>query len=346
MSADFDYKDESKLTKKEIQERVIFVGDRVVLGILIGFCLTLLYITIVNFTSLLIIAPWLSWILILIGLLCFILYRLNKDEYYYQERIYLNSRVFLVQICWLCFSGVVGSLFILVEGWAHVFVYTIMYMIIYIIGYILARILWLFWKNTSRNKLSIVLFLIFGVILFTIIFGVMFYMSGQDSIGMFVFIFGFGILISIGLNAFMLEKFYDEDGIDVLEDPPSKLIIIGLINSMIFNFFFWIIMLILFPIAGGSKKKSSSNDNNSYLYRSTYGIRRRYRRRYRIRRRYRRRYRIRRRYRRRYRFFGPEVDSPVHSTSYYWMVAMGVMDLKSNLPREDIDQAKGRIIEM
>ncbi|MHA1149588.1 MAG: hypothetical protein ACTSR8_15240 [Promethearchaeota archaeon] len=326
MMADFEKKDYVKLSSSEIFKRVFFVGDRIIAGIIFGFILTVLYLMLINVINLLIVAPWFYGVLILIGIICYSLYFIKKGEYYYQEHIFLNSSITLVYIVWICATGIVGGFFMVAYGLEYVLELTIIYILIYLIGYIIARLVFKSWKKKMGYIRIIVLVFVITMIILTPIIGSISFTLISESASIITYFFGFGILISFGLNALMLNAFYDKTGIDVLEDPPSKLIIIGLINSMIINFFFWIIMLIFYPIPGKSKKSRSKNSRNKSSYRSKSSYRKIS-------------------YRRRFRYFGPPIEREVRPAGYYWMIALNDEIIKEKVPKEDIEYAKKSIIK-
>ncbi|MBN2151810.1 MAG: hypothetical protein JW839_10210 [Candidatus Lokiarchaeota archaeon] len=91
---------------------------------------------------------------------------------------------------------------------------------------------------------------------------------------------GIGIALSALFAYYMLHALFDEQGVDVVEDTPNRLIIICLRNSIIMTAIFWFFVELLLPFVpaagGGGKKKSRSSGRSrgssrrQTRYRSSY----------------------------------------------------------------------------
>ena len=220
--------------------------------------------------------------------------------------------------------------FSLFYSWQHILEITLIYLIIYIAGYSIARIVWKKWINFKKSvKITLILTIIFSLSILSVTIGTIFLVNGNIRSTILSFIIGFGILGSIGLNALMLELFLDKSGNDVLEDPPSKLVIIGIINTLIVSFIVWILMIIFIPIPPVSKKggKSAkfSYPKSRSRYRSNFwGYRRR-----------------------RYIFFGPVMEEHhKFSVTHYWDIAMTKKELRDPIVKVQVDGAKKKIIDI
>ena len=232
---------------------------------------------------------------------------------------------------WICWMIVVTSFFALFYGWQHVIEISILYLLLYIVGYIAGRFLWLNWKKLPKNsRYYIILFIILIVLIATISIGTILLNAGNARMCMFIYFFGIGSLCSMGLNVFMLHLYYDKSGNDVLEDPPSMLVIIGIINTLIVSFIVWVIMIILIPLIPGSKRGSRRKGTSSFIKKSS-SSGGRFPRIYRT---------------RRYYFFGPKIEEERPSVEYYWKVAMGVIGTEIVYKKAEVDEAKNKIIDL
>lgn len=322
-----------KLGKEQLmKKRVIYVGDRVAFGVVFSFLVLFGYISLVyRRNDIIMMNPWFFLFLIILGFLFFLWYVLTNDEFYFSEHIFLNSNFIYVQLIWICWMSVVTSFFALFYGWQHVIEITVLYLLMYIVGYISGRFLWLNWDKLGKNsKIYLIFFLVIAVLITTIIVGSIFLNAGNLRMCIFVYLFGIGSLGSMGLNAFMLYLYYDKSGNDVLEDPPSLLVIIGIINTLIISFIVWLIMVIFIPFIPGSKRGSRKKGGSSYHKKgSSSGGR------------FPRIYRT-----RRYYFFGPKIEEERPSVDHYWQIAMGIIGTEITYKKAEVDEAKNKIIDL
>lgn len=327
-----------KLEEQQIRKRVTFVGDRIALvmavsfGLLIGIFLIFKYINLPIES-----VGWFYLALVITGGICFIVYVITNEKVYYREHIFANSNYILVQTTWFCFSIPVAGLLSIPFGWQQITDVTITYLLQYSTGYILARILWTKWPVLKKNEKTIIVLLVVFMLIFpSVTIGTLCIINKYLYFGVLLFIYGIGSLVSMAISAFTLHLFYDKEGLDVIEDPPSKLIIIGIVNTMILNFIIWVILCILVPlIGGGSKKKSSSSSKKSGFLspkrtRSSSYYRRRV-------------------YfgRRSYMITGAKYMShPRASITHYWLVAQGLREPTVTIPRSKVEEAKQKIIDV
>ncbi|MFX1529961.1 MAG: hypothetical protein ACFFBC_02500, partial [Promethearchaeota archaeon] len=320
------------LNKNQIRNRVIFVGDRIAFGVLIslGF-LILIFSFFFVFEDGLMIHPWVFLFLGLDALMFFLFYVITNEEFYYVERIFMNSNFLFVELIWMNFTLLIALSLSFIYGWQHILEMTIWYLAIYLTGYIIARIIWKNWEKMAKKwKASLITALILIVLTITISIGTMFLVNQNIRYGVISYVVGIGILISIGLNALMLQLFLDKSGNDVLEDPPSKLVIIGIINTLIISFISWFIMVIFIPIIPASKKGRSSKisypkgASSSHRRRIFVGYRRR-----------------------RYVFFGPTIEEHhKYSVSHYWDIALTQKELRDPVAQSQVEEAKQKIIDI
>ncbi|MFW9897197.1 MAG: hypothetical protein ACFFD7_15450 [Candidatus Thorarchaeota archaeon] len=322
------------LTKTQIRNRVIFVGDRIAFGVLIscGILILLFAIfTVLEKAMVMVVNPWFLLILGIDVIVFFMMYVITNEEFYYVERIFMNSNFMFVELVWLNLTLLISLSLSLIYGWHHILEITIIYLIIYLTGYFLARFIWKGWKRLQKSwKTIIILSLIFIPLTFSGIISILYFQSGNIRYGVISLIYGLGILGSTGLNALMLQLFLDKSGNDVLEDPPSKLVIIGIINTLIVSFFVWFLMIIFVPIPpvskrGKSVKFSYPKKGSISRGRVIFGGYRR----------------------RRYIFFGPVVDDyDRYSADHYWNLAMTKKELRDPISQSRVKEAKKRIIEV
>jgi hypothetical protein len=94
---------------------------------------------------------------------------------------------------------------------------------------------------------------------------------------------GIGVTLSAVFAYYMLHALFDEQGLDVIEDPPNRLIIICLRNSIIMTLIFWFLVELLLPFVpaagGGGKSNSRSSGKSGGSSRAHVHYRSRYRRR-------------------------------------------------------------------
>ena len=93
-----------------------------------------------------------------------------------------------------------------------------------------------------------------------------------------IIVSGIGITLSAIFSYLMFHVLYDVKGMDVIEDPPNKVFLVCLRNSMILTAIFWVIFLVLFPIVpggGGDSKRSRSSSSRSSSRSSSSSRRRR-----------------------------------------------------------------------
>jgi len=325
------------LSKEQIKNRVVYVCDRIAFGVALSFGLVILMAYLLqagNITS--DNAPAFFIILLIIGFACYIAYEATNEEIYYSFRVLANSNFILVQIIWLCWTiGITGFLAPLYT-WQRVIEVSLVYLLMFITGYILARQIWKNWAYFSSGiKIISMLGITLGLTLPFIIIGMNIIDSGNVILGIYVIIYGIGSLVCLLVNYLLLVLFFDTSGNDVIEDPPSMLIAIGLINTMIFNFIIWILMVLLMPLAagGGGGKKKKGGSGGSYK-------------RSRSRRRYHRHYYGGYR-RRRYLLIGSAIKEYSRaSVNEYWEVAMGKREKPIEVDESEIVKAKKDIIDV
>ncbi len=321
-----------KLSEEQLmRKRVIYVGDRVAFGVIFSFLLLIGYILLVfRIDNIFLIIPWFFLFILLLGFTFWIWYILTNDDWYYSKHIFANSNFLFVQLIWICWMSFVSSFFALFYGWQHILEVTLLYMLLYIVGYSSGRTLWYHWNKISKNaKIYLILIIILGTLITTFIFGMYFLNIGELRICAYIFIFGLGSLGSMGLNVFMLYLYYDKSGNDVWEDPPSMLVIIGIINTLIVSFIVWLIMILFLPLIPGSKRGGRKTGGGGGKFHKT--SRARFPRYYRT---------------RRYYFFGPKVEEERPSVNYYWIIAMGVSATQVSYKRSEIDEAKSKIVDL
>jgi len=326
------------LSKEQIKARVVYVGDRIAFGVVISFLLIIfmaIFLQMGNITS--DNAAAFFFILLIIGFACFIAYIATNEEGYYRFRVLANSNFILVQIIWLCWTIGISGFLAPMFTWYNVYAASLLYLLMFITGYIFARIIWKNWEYmTSGVKILAILGVILGLTIPFILIGMNISSSGNLVFGVYVIIYGIGSLICLLINYLILALFFDPSGNDVLEDPPSMLITIGLINTMIINFIIWILMVILIPLfggGGGGGKKKRGGSGGSYK-------------RSRSRRRYHRHYYGGYR-RRRYILIGAAISEyPRESVNEYWEVAMGKKEKPIEVDAKLIEDAKRGIIDV
>ena len=326
------------LSKEQIKARVVYVGDRITLGVAISFILVIIMAIILNAGNITsdTAAPF-FFILLIIGFTCWIAYIATNEEGYYRFRVMANSNFILIQIIWLSWTIGISGFLAPAFTWHNVFAASLLYLLMFITGYIFARIIWKNWEYMSSGvKIFAILGVILGLTLPFILIGMNIISSGNLVFGVYVIIYGIGSLICLFINYLTLALFFDPSGNDVLEDPPSMLIDIGLINTMIINFIIWILMVILIPLfggGGGGGKKKKGGGGGSYK-------------RGRSRRRYHRHYYGGYR-RRRYILIGAAItEYPRESVNEYWEVAMGKKEKPIEIEESEIEEAKKGIIEV
>lgn len=321
------------LSKNQIRNRVLFVGDRIAFGIFISCGILIILFTLFTvFEDMMVINPWIFLFLGLDALIFFLFYTITNEEFYYVERIFINSNFLFVELVWLNLTLLLSLSLSYIYGWAHILEITIIYLIIYIAGYILARILWKSWSNLKKKwKIILIVSLILFLLISSGVIGTIFLINGNIRSFVIALIYGLGILGSTGLNALMLHLFLDKSGNDVLEDPPSKLVIIGIINTLIVSFVVWFLMIIFIPIPPVSKRGSRSVKLSSPKKRSSsrrWWIFGGYR-------------------RRRFIFFGPIIEEhDKYSTDHYWNIALTKKELRDPIAQSKIEEAKKKIIEV
>ncbi|MFX1316350.1 MAG: hypothetical protein ACFE9T_10835 [Promethearchaeota archaeon] len=321
------------LAKNEMRNRVIFVGDRIAFGIFLSCAILIMIFSIFfAFENVMVINPWIFLILGLTALVFFLFYVITNEEFYYVERIFVNSNFVFVEIVWFSITLLIALSLSYLYGWQHILEITIIYLIIYISGYFIARNLWKNWKNWKKSrKIILLLSIIFSILVISVTIGIIFFLNKNFRPGIITFILGLGTLGSMGLNALMLWLFLDLSGNDVLEDPPSKLVIIGIINTLIVSFIVWVLLILFIPIPPASKKGgrrgkfSYSKSSSHSRYRSNFwGYRRR-----------------------RYIFFGPIIEEHnKFSVNHYWDIAMTKKEIRDPIIRAQVDEAKKKIIEI
>jgi hypothetical protein len=327
------------LTQDQIRKRVLYVGDRSSFGVSLGFGIILLLFLLFNTYQISFIDfPLLYWLFILIAIITFFTYVAINQEFYYSFSVILNPNFILVQIIWVSFLTFVAGCLEPYYGWQQIIDVTLIYLLMYFTGYILGRIIWGPWKTMSGAVKA-------GLILSTlVIFGVVFLILGLNIIsagdlhwGVLMITYGYGTLFVIAITVLMYVLYIDKSGNDVWEDPPSMLIVIGMINTMIINFIVWFLLVLMVPLmgggGGGSKKKGSSSKGSGYKSkrRSTRTYHSRYYYGYR---------------RRTYILMGSRVlNHPQATVGEYWEAAMGNKEKLVEVDAGDVDKAKKKIIE-
>jgi len=319
------------LNEDQLRNRVVFVGDRIAFGILISCGILIIIFSIFYaFQDFMIINPWILLILGVNALVFFLFYIITNEEFYYVEHIFTNSNFIFVEIVWLSVSLLIALSLSVFYGWQHILEITIIYLVLYIAGYLIARGVWQNWNKLKKSwKIMAILTIIFSLLILSTTFGIYFLLNRIYRLAIISFILGLGTLGSIGLNALMLYLFLDRSGNDVLEDPPSKLVIIGIVNTLIISFIVWVLMILSIPIPPVSKKGSRSvkfsyPKSSSRYRRNFWGYRRR-----------------------RYIFFGPIIEEhQKFSVTHYWDIAMTKKELRDPVVRTQVDQAKKKIIDV
>lgn len=313
------------ISDRELRKRVIYVTDRIIFGVSLVFIFLISYITIMLLINTIPSNIWFYLILSVNIIISWILYAFLNEEFYFSESIFLNPNFFLVANIGISFSIVLSNFFAAIYSWNHILFMTILYLFLFVIGYFIGRTLWREWKNFKIGTKRTILLVFIGITLL-IVFLANIILTNQLFGAPIVWFIGIGILISIGSHVFTFKLFIDESGNDVLEDPPSMLVIIGIVNTYIISMIIWILMIILIPLFGVSKKKSSRSGST---YKSkTKG--KRYRK------------RMRGYPYRKYLLFGSYHERK--PTEYYWQICLGNRKVQTDQQREKVDKVKKQII--
>jgi len=158
-------------------------------------------------------------------------------------------------------------------GLGKTFWISIFLVFFYSIGYAITRLVWKLRHVFSISKLcSIVVTILFGIILFTLIFGWIelqeametenlrdcygdsysTFLESFDCMHAYLILFsGIAIAVSSGLNYLMLDNLFKKEKRNVTLDAPNKLFMYYLSRVLIIMFIFWILLVFFFPSAGG-----------------------------------------------------------------------------------------------
>ncbi|MFW9987503.1 MAG: hypothetical protein ACFFC3_02520 [Candidatus Odinarchaeota archaeon] len=139
------------------------------------------------------------------------------------------------------------------------------------------------------------------------------------------------------LNALILWMYFDKSGNDVFEDPPSLLIIIGLINTLVLNFFVWVLMVLLLPLVPGGRKGGSSGGGHGGVHGGGHGGSSKSKKK---------KIKIPKIYRnKKYYFFGPKIEEKRPSITEFWRIGMG-SSIYATYKKTEVENAKKKIIDL
>ena len=134
------------LSKEQIKSRVVYVGDRITLGVAISFILVIIMAILLNAGNITsdTAAPF-FFILLIIGFTCWIAYIATNEEGYYRFRVMANSNFILIQIIWLSWTIGISGFLAPIFTWYNVFAASLLYF------FTLIQIIWLSSLFISRT---------------------------------------------------------------------------------------------------------------------------------------------------------------------------------------------------
>ncbi len=240
-------------------KRSYFIGDRVVLSQTILLCLTGVFTYWIQALSPDLQSKWttalniLSIIMAIAIPVLFILFGLEFSYELHWFWSFLPCAVF-----WLPLTTWIG---LLIDGSLYsrgnCLLVSIFVAADYAIGYIIARVFRVARKHLSKRqgKATAVITLVI-ISVGCIVIGIVISM-------IHLIVAGIGITLSALFAYYMLHALFDEQGVDVIEDPPNRLFIICLRNSIIMTIIFWFFVELFLPFVpaagGGGKSKSKSS---------------------------------------------------------------------------------------
>ncbi len=249
-------------------KRAHFIGDRVALSqcvllALTGVLVHLLTMNPVPSSTL----NALIWLAVLGSIASWVFIEVFKVRLFFECHWLVT---FLLLSCfWLPVTVLIGYLVDThLHGFGNTLFVSMVIMMNYAAGYILGRLFHsIRSKMETKKAIAAAIWLIIVLVLVAVLAGVV---LGNIH----VIVSGVGISLSFVFAYMMLRALFDEGGMDVVEDPPNKLFMVCLRNSLFLTLLFWVIVLTLFPVVpggGGGKNKrgkSSSGFRSSRRSRS------------------------------------------------------------------------------
>ncbi|MEX2680642.1 MAG: hypothetical protein Q6373_003530 [Candidatus Sigynarchaeota archaeon] len=249
-----------KLDREKIKDkRSYFVGDRVALSQTLLLCLTGLFTRWIQDSSPDIQSRWmtaLSTITFMTVVAVPIFLSIFGLEFSFE--LHWLWSVLACSAFWLPLTTWIG---LLIDGALHgngnCMLVSFFVAWDYAIGYALARVFRIARNHVPENVEKAIA----TVTLATIAAGCI--IAGAVISMIHLIVAGIGITFSALLAYYMLYALFDEQGLDVIEDPPNRLIIVCLRNSIILTLIFWFFVELLLPFVpaagGGGKSRSRSS---------------------------------------------------------------------------------------
>nr|MDO8088553.1 hypothetical protein [Candidatus Sigynarchaeum springense] len=260
MTTEISYKRSSREQIKD--RRAYFVGDRVALSQTVLLCLTGLFTYWIQGSSPAIQSRWMT----ALGIITFFTAVaapafLGTFGLEFSFELHWLWSFLVCAAFWLPLTTWIGLLIdgvLYTEG--NCLLVSIFVAVDYAIGYTIARMF-----RVARNHVQEKIEKVIAAITLASI------ATGCTVVGLVIsmihlVVAGIGITLSALFAYYMLHALYDEQGMDVIEDPPNRLIIICLRNSIILTGIFWFLVELLLPFVpagGGGKSKSSSSSRGS-----------------------------------------------------------------------------------
>jgi uncharacterized membrane protein YgcG len=227
---------------------------------------------------------WIPSLAVLIVSIAVLIWK--RKIFYFKYHWWIISLI--LALIWLSVSVYAGNLADSIVGARNAFWTSLAVAVMFLIGYGFARILRRWRYNLSRAlKIWLIVFLCILWAAGCVFAGLETFNLGLEDCkladdwtftkvrqcqmalnGIYIIVMGAGVLISFGINYYMLHCLYDPSGLDITENPPNQLYLRMMIGSMIITFIAWLLLLILFPPlagggGGGGKKSSSSSGSGS-----------------------------------------------------------------------------------
>jgi hypothetical protein len=260
-------------------KRSYFVGDRVVLSQTLLLCLTGLFTYWIQGLSPDVQSKWttalnvLSIITIIAVPMFLILFGLEFSFELHWSWSFLACAAFWLPLTTWIGLLIDGSLY----GKGNCMLVSIFIAADYAIGYVIARIFRVARKRLPEGQGKAMAAITLVIISSACV------VVGIVIARVHLIVAGVGITLSALFAYYMLQALFDEQGVDVIEDPPNRLYIICLRNSIIMTLIFWFLVELLLPFVpaagGGGKSKSRSSSKSGGSSRTHVHYRSHYRRR-------------------------------------------------------------------